>query len=178
MTVVLIAVAGLACALVLYLAVRSAFVVVQVRGDSMLPALKAHDRVLVSRVMRNRLRTGSIIVLRSPLDPLPQARWPFAPPLSQTPWVIKRIAALPGDVVPARMSRATGKTKTVPQGKLLVAADNATGHDSREWGFVASKLVLGQVIKTLWSDPQEAAPGSDTNVVSSLTTGANPRWKA
>ncbi len=158
MTLILIAVTGLACAVVLYLAARRAFVVVQVRGDSMVPTLKAHDRVLVSRIMSNRLRIGSIIVLRSPLDPLPRARWPFAPPLSQTPWVIKRIAALPGDIIPARMRAATGKAREVPPGKLLVTADNAAGHDSRQWGFIASQLVLGHVIKTLWSDQQDAAP--------------------
>jgi signal peptidase I len=148
MNVILIAVAGLASVVVLCLMVRRAFIVVTVSGDSMLPTLKAQDRVLVSRLSRKRLRVGSIIVLRSPLDPLPPPKWPFAPPLSRAPWMIKRIAALPGDVIPAWMRTATVKAQRVPPGNLLVTADNPAGHDSRQWGLIASHLVLGHVIRT------------------------------
>jgi signal peptidase I len=175
MNVTLIAVASLATAAVLCLTVRRAFVVAHVSGDSMLPTLKDQDRVLVSRLMRNHLRVGSIIVLRSPLNPLPPPRWPFAPPLSRSPWVIKRIAALPGDTVPAWMPAATDGPRRVPPGKLLVTADNPTGHDSRQWGFIGSHLILGRVIRTLWTDAKPAAPGSGTTVAGSLTIGTNPR---
>ena len=149
MSAAAVAVACLAVAVLLCLAARRAFVVVQVHGDSMLPTLRAQDRVLVLRLMRNRRRVGAIVVLRSPLDPRPQTRWPFAPPLSRTPWMIKRIGALPGDAVPAPMRTSTGRAQTVPPGKLLVTADNPTGNDSRQWGFIDGHLVLGHVISTL-----------------------------
>jgi signal peptidase I len=133
---------------------RTQFAVIRVRGTSMLPALQPGDRVLVRHgrltVRAHRLCVGMVIVVRSPAAaPAPRGAWPVAPRLGWDHWVIKRVAALPGDAVPDDMIEATGGAVTVPDRKLLIAADNPSGTDSRQWGFIQASDVLGPVVKKL-----------------------------
>lgn len=139
---------------------RTRLAVVRVRGTSMLPTLRPGDRVLVRhRTLSGlalRLRVGMVIVVRSPATtPAPRGTWPVAPRLGWDRWIIKRVAALPGDAVPRVMSEATGGAVTVPELKLLVSADNPTGTDSRQWGFIAISDVLGPVVKRLDSSLEQ-----------------------
>jgi signal peptidase I len=119
---------------------RKWFVVITVRGASMLPALRTGDRVLVRQGGSGRLHVGMLIVVRSPVGRLAGDRW-----------IIKRVAALPGDVVPMAMRAATRGESPVPTGMLLVSADNPTGSDSRNWGFIDADDLLGSVVRKLGS---------------------------
>jgi signal peptidase I len=129
---------------------RRQFAVVRVRGNSMLPALWPGERLLVRRARCGRLGAGVVVVLWSPAAPRgPRWSWPVAPSASPDRWIVKRVAALPGDAVPEAMRAATGGARVVPERMLLVSADNPAGSDSRQWGFVQASYVLGPVVRKL-----------------------------
>jgi signal peptidase I len=112
---------------------------VTVTGDSMTPTFTDGDRVLVLRVPTHRLRVSDVVVVR-----LPGANGP-----RDRPWLIKRVAALPGDPVPATVTPTVGENH-VPDGRLVVLSDNPAGAvDSRELGYVDAGLVLGRVVRQL-----------------------------
>jgi signal peptidase I len=129
----------------------------QVEQYSMEPTLLPHDRVLVNKfVYRFRQpQREDIIVLRYPRDPGRN--------------YIKRIVALPGDVVDIRDGRLlinkapvdevylngapTGDygPETVPADSLFVLGDNRNNsEDSRTFGFLKRDLVVGQAMLIYW----------------------------
>ncbi|WP_220499876.1 S26 family signal peptidase [Microbispora sp. H10949] len=71
--------------------------------------------------------------------------------LGGTSWLIKRIAAVPGDRVPdqvmAGVRAAPGDL--VPAGRLVVLGDGPASMDSRRWGYLRTDEVLGVVIRSL-----------------------------
>ncbi|MFG1945742.1 S26 family signal peptidase [Nonomuraea sp. NPDC048826] len=130
--------------LLLVLALRRLFVVVTVSGDSMLPAYRRGDRVLVRRRGLRHIRVRDVVVVRMPLG------------VPDVPWVIKRAAAVPGDDVPAALRASLGAV--VPDGRLLVLGDNAErSTDSRHVGYLAGVDVLGLVVGRLSAAPAPAA---------------------
>ena len=79
---------------------RRRLVLVTVSGASMSPTLRDGDRVLVRRRRLPAVHRGDIVVLEPPHDP----RVDYATRsrrLGGRPWNIKRVAALPGDPIPA-----------------------------------------------------------------------------
>ncbi|MDG4864470.1 S26 family signal peptidase, partial [Streptomyces sp. T-3] len=76
---------------------RRSYVVITVEGGSMSPTLSDGDRVVVRRRALARIRTGDVVVLKPPFT-----SGEFATDALRTPgWNIKRVAALPGQPVPA-----------------------------------------------------------------------------
>ncbi|WP_405087351.1 S26 family signal peptidase [Microbispora sp. NBC_01389] len=71
--------------------------------------------------------------------------------LGGTSWLIKRIAAVPGDRVPdqvmAGVRAAPGDL--VPAGRLVVLGDDPASMDSRRWGYLRTDEVLGVVVRGL-----------------------------
>jgi ABC-type branched-subunit amino acid transport system ATPase component len=55
---------------------------------------------------------------------------------------------------PGAMREAVGGAVTVPERKLLVTADNPSGADSRQWGFIQASDVLGPALKKLDALPE------------------------
>ncbi|HEV2376783.1 MAG TPA: S26 family signal peptidase [Streptosporangiaceae bacterium] len=149
--------------------VRRRFVVVHIMGASMQPTYADGDRVLVRR-RRDRLSVGSVVVLRPPRDGSPRGRplggaWRHsflaegtagagATEAIRNGWLIKRVAALPGDPVPESVRAATNGVTVVPAGALVVLSDNPGGADSRRWGFVAADDLLGAVTAKLSPSPR------------------------
>jgi signal peptidase I len=136
---------------------RRRYVVINVEGQSMRPALLAGDRVLVRRRPLRHVRVGDIVVVETPA-PRRAGRHRAGAAARGTrglgghAWVIKRAAAVPGDPVPPSvatpMSAATGTP--VPDGRLLVLGDNTTGSiDSRHYGYLPGAGVLGVVVRRL-----------------------------
>lgn len=134
---------------------RRRFVVVTVRGTSMAPSYRDGDRVLVHRT--TRLARGRVLVVEQP--PV-RSRWPKRPlPRRAGPgeaggrhWLIKRVAALPGDPVPEPLLRTSTPTRPgpVPEGHLVLLGDNPEHSvDSRHFGFYPSERVLGAVVGPL-----------------------------
>ena len=140
-------VAGLAIA-------RRRFVLVRVAGSSMLPAFRPHDRVLVRRGADEKMSVGTVAVLAEPRDTSSWRLSPLATPrLGDATWVIKRVAAMPGDAVPESVREAASRADTVPDGMLVVLSDNPDGNDSRRWGFIPASRVLGPVVMKISGRP-------------------------
>jgi signal peptidase I len=137
----------LAAALTALLAMRRSFVVVEVTGASMIPALMPGDRVLVRRGARGRLQVGRVVVFGKPLDDC--LVWDGSAPPAPIQWTIKRVAALPGDMVPTEARPAVGDVAVVPPGMLVVLGDNVGSTDSRTWGFLPATAVLGVGMRRL-----------------------------
>ena len=136
----------------------------KIPSGSMRPTLIEGDRILVNKFLY-RLRPpqrGEIVVFRFPDDP----RRPF----------IKRLAAVGGDTVEIREGRLVingapvddgplsavrysnqggygqkGQAVEVPADALFVLGDNpGSSHDSRFWGFVPKRLLIGRAIGIFW----------------------------
>ncbi len=133
---------------------RRRLFVVTVRGASMEPGLVAGDRLLARRT--SVVRPGQLVIVEAPVrDPgWAWRRGRLAAPAAGG-WIVKRVAAVAGDPVPAwagsawagpaRAGRAGGR---VPPGSLLVLGDNpAASIDSRELGFVPADRVLGVAVR-------------------------------
>jgi len=135
-------------------AVRRRIAVVTIVGPSMRPTYHTGDRVLVRRAGLSELRPGQVVVIEHPaadgawVTPLP--RWPG----SSREWMIKRVAALPGDTLadlslPLAQPRLAAGT-VVPPGRLIVLGDNPAGSfDSRHFGYCPAGRLLGIVLRPL-----------------------------
>jgi signal peptidase I len=118
--------------------VRRRYLVVTVHGSSMCPAYHDADRILVRRTRAARaagLRCGQVVVLRQPVETM----------AAIFPLLVKRVAAVPGDEVPAEFRPAV-PLPLVPPGRLLVRGDNDLSADSRSFGLVDATLLVGRVL--------------------------------
>lgn len=130
---------------------RRSLLMVSVSGDSMRPTYRPGDRVLVRRVPAGRLRREDVVLAdvaglvaeRAGLLPGRVAVDPGAG------HVVKRVAAVPGDPVPAEVPRRAGET-AVPRGAFVLLGDNP-GHsmDSRHFGYVPAAGLVGKVVRVL-----------------------------
>ncbi|MFI5960139.1 S26 family signal peptidase [Cryptosporangium sp. NPDC051539] len=134
---------------------RRRFVIVTVIGQSMTPTFAHGDRVLVRRVRLARARTGDVVVAAwgapVPGGPFPLAIEEPTPGLPPTlaPWMVKRLAAGPGDPVP-EVVRAAVPDQRVPPGRFLLLGDNvAASADSRVRGYAHAGYLLGVVVGRL-----------------------------
>ncbi|WP_327350914.1 S26 family signal peptidase [Streptomyces sp. NBC_01304] len=140
--------------------------VVTVRGRSMEPSFLDGDRVLVRRT--RRLAAGDVVVLEQ-RDP--HGQWSQPPlPFRSAPaavharlWIIKRVAAVPGDTVPRATVPALASVPEaqVPDGRLVLLGDNPEASlDSRQTGYFPAVRVLGTVVRPVArrSDPRPDTP--------------------
>jgi signal peptidase I len=126
-------------------ALRTEFTLVTVTGDSMWPTLMPGDRVLVRRARLARVRRGQVVVVEAP------GAHGYRPARRRGPadreWMIKRVAAVPGDPRPRDILPAA-TDPLVPPGKLAVLGDNpAWSHDSRHVGYIPGDRLLGIVVR-------------------------------
>ncbi|MEV0145236.1 MULTISPECIES: S26 family signal peptidase [unclassified Nonomuraea] len=142
--VALVAVLGLAVALAVVVGVRRRYLVVTVHGESMLPTYQPGERVLVRRARAGSLRTGQVVVLS---ELVPAGRAGLRPR-----WIIKRVAALPGDPIPRDTVPALRVAPgiRVPAGHLVVLGDNPDrSHDSRHSGYLTTDRLYGVVLRSI-----------------------------
>ncbi|WP_198675951.1 S26 family signal peptidase [Kribbella monticola] len=124
--------------------VRGHYVVITVDGSSMEPAYRPGDRLLVRRTSADKLRRGDVVVVTAS----PSTSPPFGA-VGDRRWVVKRIAGLPGEVVPPEVARRVPQL-TVPAGQLILLGDNAANSvDSRTAGGYAIDRLLGVVLRQL-----------------------------
>lgn len=134
MTVLAAAVVAVLAVLVL----RRRLLVITVRGTSMLPTFTDGDRLLVRRNGTRAVHQHALIVLAYDGQPLTGRAQEI---------MVKRVAAGPGDAVPAGMPVPD---RLVPPGRVLVIGDNAVGSaDSRRAGYYATSSVVGAVVRRL-----------------------------
>lgn len=128
-------------------AMRWRYGVVTVRGPSMEPDLFDGDELLVRRCRAARLRRGQHVIFREP--GLPRRRPVALTWAGQDVWVIKRIAAISGDPVPASVRAAVSGTPLVPRRSVVVLGNETASRDSRDWGFIPSSHIFGVSIRRL-----------------------------
>ncbi|MEN3535229.1 S26 family signal peptidase [Microbispora sp. ZYX-F-249] len=138
-TAALVVVAGLAL-----LWLRRSLAVVVVSGVSMEPAFHASDRLLVRRSGPSRLKVGDVVVFTRPGRYAGEELLPV-----EERWMVKRVAALPGDPVPESVLPAVAQPR-VAADRLVVLGDNpAASYDSRQFGFLPADLLLGVVLRRM-----------------------------
>lgn len=129
--------------------------VVTVRGSSMAPAYRDGDRVVVRR--SGTPERGRVVVVEQGGGQHPGQRAPLAAlagavDVAGRAWLIKRVAAVPGDPVPFDTSPALAGSagRRVPEGALVLLGDNAeVSVDSRTLGFFPADRLLGVVVRVL-----------------------------
>lgn len=123
---------GTVVALVL---LRRTLLTITVHGNSMSPTFADGDRLVVRRGGQGTV--GDVVVFAHP-----------APVAGDPDMLVKRVAAVPGDPVPAAV-RPVVDCPDVPRGQLVVLGDNAHSLDSRTLGFIAADDVVGVVRRRL-----------------------------
>lgn len=123
----------------------------------MTPTLRDGERVVVRCRPLKKLGRGDVVVLRPPRPtgpPFPGAAITGAAGRHRdgAGWNIKRVAALPGDPVPADIAGAEARG-TVPPGSLVVFGDGPDSIDSRHRGYFDGDQVLGIAIRRLGGAP-------------------------
>jgi len=137
----------------------------QVSGNSMYPTFFDKEYILTNIITLkfNKLNQGDVVVFKAPNDPEKD--------------YIKRVIGLPGDIVMIKNGdvyvnerlldqsaflNPSVKTYggsflrediavTVPSDSYFVMGDNRSGSsDSREWGFVGIKSIIGKSFFTYW----------------------------
>jgi signal peptidase I len=116
---------------------RRTLLVVEVSGSSMEPTFAGGARLLAVRGIG--VRCGQVAVL---------AHQDRARPPGASAYLVKRIAALPGDPLPPNVRAVVG-VDVVPPGQCVVLGDNADSVDSRVWGFVPRSDIVGRVVRVL-----------------------------
>ena len=154
----LLAAVALMAGVTIVLGLRRRFTVVDVTGPSMEPTLHHGDRVLVRRSSPRRLRVGDVVVIEDCGSPvLPDAR-PTSKlgtlslhtgRLPERLWIIKRLAAGPGDPVPVELAHVESAT-VVPADRFVLLGDNADHSvDSRSHGFYRGEHILGVMVRPM-----------------------------
>ncbi len=159
----------IAVAVVLAFAVRSMARIYTIPSDSMEPALRPGDNIVVTPYRFGATpRRGEVVVFQSPRNP--------------SELVVKRVIATPGDLVGttargevtiggkllaeryvrAGMTSGTIPLQIVPSGCYFVMGDNRRDSlDSRSWGVLPGNLIVGRARLVLWSsaaDSRSAKP--------------------
>ncbi len=131
--------ACIAVAMVTLMALRVCFSIVTTIGESMQPALRSGQRLLVcSKWPKGAYRTGHIVIV-------------VRPTISEV--FVKRIVALGGDDTRAALGTHVGVLPPrVPRGFAVVAGDNReASRDSRSWGPIPVSALSGRVVMRLSS---------------------------
>jgi len=155
-------------------AARRRFALVTVAGSSMAPTIGDGDRVLVRRARLGDVEVGQVVVVERPAD---GGGWNTEPPRwpgGGRRWLIKRVAALPGDLWPQEALTGVGPAQAaarlvafLPPGQFTVLGDNrAASYDSREMGCIPAARLLGVVIRPAIPRNPEALAADAPDVVS------------
>lgn len=168
----------LAIAIGLAVAVRAVAHIYAIPSASMQPTLESGDQIVVFRYFDSKPERGHIIVFRSPL--------------AEDELMVKRVIAVPGDLVDSREGRvrigghtlaepyvlrqaASGaiQTQLIPADSYFVMGDNRDDSlDSRSWGVVPRERIVGRARLILWSSTLEAGAEANASTPQHATADA------
>jgi signal peptidase I len=119
------------------------WMLITVDGPSMMPTFHPGDRVLVRRLPPRRIATGDVVLAERPAG----NRW-LAADAPVERWVIKRVAAAPGDRLPSGcLPTRTPAGSRVPTGLFVLLGDNpADSVDSRLLGYCPGWRIIGVTV--------------------------------
>lgn len=144
---------ALLVAILLHVFVIQPFIV---SGDSMLPTYHPGDLLVIDRLAYRfgEPHKGDVIVFHYPLDPSLYfiKRIDALPGQTVQEYTGKIVAAPSGSVPAAELYDATStRTLTLAKGEYFVLGDNsAESSDSRTWGPLQKRLIVGRVLFRLW----------------------------
>ncbi|MEV4747621.1 S26 family signal peptidase [Streptosporangium sp. NPDC049248] len=125
---------------IIVLLLRRKLLIVAVTGPSMEPNYIEGDRLLAWRRSPRHLHPGQVVVI----DTAPPSENP-GPPMN----IIKRVVAVPGQLVPGVM-RGNDQGMLVPPNHVVVLGDNRRRSvDSRHLGFISADRVVATVIRKM-----------------------------
>ena len=145
--------------------VRGAVHLYAIPSASMAPTLEAGDQIVVTPYFRGAPQRGDVVVFES---------------LStDEELLVKRVIAIPGDLVDSRLGRVRVSGYTLPEPYLLrqatsgavaaqivpadsyfVMGDNREdSSDSRSWGVVPRSHIVGRARLVLWSSTRPVGTG-------------------
>jgi signal peptidase I len=147
----------MAIAIALGFLARAMMHIYAIPSDSMAPTLQAGDQIVVTPYFRGAPKRGDVVVFESLLVP--------------DELMVKRVVAVPGDLVDSRLGRvrvggytlpepyvlqegSTGavSAQLVPADSYFVLGDNRDDSlDSRSWGVVPHSSIVGRARMVLWS---------------------------
>ncbi|NUR60412.1 MAG: hypothetical protein HOV87_17390 [Catenulispora sp.] len=145
-----LAIAAAAAAAVLW--ARRRLVLITVDGISMTPTYQPGDRLMVSRRLRGLPAVGQVVVVERPV---PGSGWRGLKPLDRSldnrRWLVKRVAAVPGDPIPELVRQRLGLPDgaRVGGGEIVLLGEHADSEDSKLWGGFPVDRVLGVVLRRL-----------------------------
>jgi signal peptidase I len=151
----------LGVAIALAAAARAAVHIYSIPSRSMAPTLEPGDQIVVTRYFRSLPERGHVIVFRSTSG--------------SDELIVKRVIAVPGDLIDSRLGRVRIGGHTLPEPYVLRAAasgaiepqlipaesyyvlgDNRDDSlDSRSWGVVPRTHVVGRARMVLWSSSHD-----------------------
>lgn len=165
----------IAVAIVLAVLVRAAVHLYSIPSESMAPTLQAGDQIVVTPYFRRIPRRGDVVV--------------FAHPVNGEELMVKRVVAVPGDLIDSRLGRvrvggytvaepyllrraSTGSipAQVIPADSYFVLGDNRDDSlDSRSWGVVPRERIIGRARLVLWSsspigETVQASNGEETAI--------------
>jgi signal peptidase I len=139
------------------------FQVARVEGQSMAPTLADQDRLIVNKLIYRfaEPRRGDIVMLYYPLDPDKSfVKRVIAEENDQVRIVDGRVyvndVPLLDDYVPVEFrSHEDWGPQVIPEGYYFVMGDHRNNsHDSRHWGMVPKKYIIGKVQLRWWPVPE------------------------
>jgi signal peptidase I len=141
------------------LIVTFGFQVARVEGQSMAPTLHDQDRLIVNKLayLLDAPQVGDVVMLIYPVSPDKSfVKRIVAEPLDTVRIVEGKVFVndqmLPDDFIPEEYRGSDDKpTEVVPEGYYFVMGDHRNNSsDSRHWGFVPKKYILGRVQLRWW----------------------------
>jgi signal peptidase I len=147
----------IAIAVALGFAVRAAIHIYSIPSASMAPTLLAGDQIVVTPYFQDEPKRGDVVVFASPVEP--------------DELLVKRVVAVPGNIIDSQLGHvridgftlpepyvlragATGQigATLVPADTYYVLGDNRDdSSDSRVWGAVPAAAIVGRARLVLWS---------------------------
>lgn len=131
------------------LIVRRVLIVVTVAGTSMEPWASDGDTVLAVRTNSHLIRVGAVVLARPPLSSwVWQAVARDDRSRASARFIIKRVGALPGAPPPGHLESRAYPGPT-PRGHVFLVGDGPSSIDSRVFGPVPQRNIVGLVVARL-----------------------------